>query len=29
MIAELAFGILTNSLAILADAGHMLGDVAL
>lgn len=28
MIAEIAFGLLTNSLAILADAGHMLGDVA-
>jgi cobalt-zinc-cadmium efflux system protein len=28
MIAELVFGLLTNSLAILADAGHMLGDVA-
>jgi cobalt-zinc-cadmium efflux system protein len=28
MIAEVAGGILTNSLALLADAGHMLTDVA-
>ena len=28
MIAELIFGLWTHSLAILADAGHMLGDVA-
>lgn len=28
MIAELVGGVLTNSLALLADAGHMLGDAA-
>lgn len=28
MIAELVGGLLTNSLALLADAGHMLSDVA-
>jgi cobalt-zinc-cadmium efflux system protein len=28
MIAEVAGGILTNSLALLSDAGHMLADVA-
>jgi len=28
MIAEFAGGLLTNSLALLADAGHMLSDVA-
>lgn len=28
MIAELVGGVLTNSLALLADAGHMLSDVA-
>jgi cobalt-zinc-cadmium efflux system protein len=28
MVAELAGGLLTNSLALLADAGHMLSDVA-
>jgi cobalt-zinc-cadmium efflux system protein len=27
MLAEVAGGLLTNSLALLADAGHMLGDV--
>ena len=27
MLAEVAGGILTNSLALLADAGHMLTDV--
>ncbi|MEE8488543.1 MAG: cation diffusion facilitator family transporter [Gemmatimonadota bacterium] len=28
MVAELVGGMLTNSLALLADAGHMLGDAA-
>lgn len=28
MIAEIVVGLLTNSLALLADAGHMLSDVA-
>ncbi|MBK8220702.1 MAG: cation transporter [Candidatus Obscuribacter sp.] len=28
MVAEIVAGLLTHSLAILADAGHMLGDVA-
>ncbi len=28
MVAELVAGFMTNSLAVLADAGHMLGDVA-
>ncbi|MGH7542494.1 MAG: cation diffusion facilitator family transporter [Gemmatimonadota bacterium] len=28
MIAEIIGGLLTNSLALLADAGHMLSDVA-
>lgn len=28
MVAELVAGLLTNSLALLADAGHMLSDVA-
>jgi cobalt-zinc-cadmium efflux system protein len=28
MIVEFVVGLMTNSLAILADAGHMLGDVA-
>ncbi len=28
MVAEVIGGLLTNSLALLADAGHMLSDVA-
>src|SRR6478609_7105190 len=28
MVAEVVGGLLTNSLALLADAGHMLSDVA-
>jgi cobalt-zinc-cadmium efflux system protein len=28
MVAEVIGGLLTNSLALLADAGHMLGDAA-
>src|ERR1044072_3671150 len=28
MIAEVVVGLLTNSLALLSDAGHMLADVA-
>jgi cobalt-zinc-cadmium efflux system protein len=28
MVAEAVGGVLTNSLALLADAGHMLSDVA-
>src|SRR5687767_14215753 len=28
MVVEFAGGVLSNSLALMADAGHMLGDVA-